>query len=184
MPRNIRIIGFTGIKRQDSYNKAALQRASELLPEHTELEILSIDDLPAFEQSTHVAESVQRFREQLQQADAVLIASPEYKGLLPNGMKNALAWTLDADGSSVLAEKPVALMGVGRQSSTEQQRLRRLLEEQQAQVLAGPTLYVSAQEKFDRDGNLAHEETEEQIRTLLASLVMQADGREAASLRA
>jgi chromate reductase, NAD(P)H dehydrogenase (quinone) len=183
MPRNIRIVGFTGVKRQDSYNKAALQRASELLPENTELEIVSIDDLPAFEQGAHVPESAQRLREKLQQADAVLIASPEYKGLLPTGLKHALAWTLDADGASALAHKPVALMGVGRRSADEQQQLRQLLKEQQAQVLAGSTLYIGAHGKFDREGNLAHEETEQQMRKLLAFLVMQADERkQAASL--
>ena len=179
MPRNTRIVGFTGVKRQDSYNKAALQRASELLPEDTELEIVSIDDLPAFEQAAHVPESAQRFREKLQQADAVLIASPEYKGLLPNGMKNALAWALDAEETSALAGKPTALMGIGRQSATEQQQLRQLLTAKQAHVLAGPALYVSAQEKFDREGNLSHEATEQQMRALLASLVRQADDRSA-----
>ncbi|HEY4388646.1 MAG TPA: NAD(P)H-dependent oxidoreductase [Ktedonobacteraceae bacterium] len=174
MPRNIRIVGFTGMKRQDSYNKAILQSARELLPEYADLEIVSVDDLPTFEQTASIPESVSQFREKLQQADAVLIASPEYKGLLPNGTKNALAWALHAEDTSVLTGKPTALMGVGRQSATEQQHLRQLLAEKQVPVLTAPALYVSAQEKFDRDGSLAHEETEQQIRTLLTVLVMHA----------
>lgn len=180
MPRNIRIIGFTGMKRQDSYNKAALYSARELLPEHAELEIVSVDDLPTFEQTALMPESVARFRETLQQADAVLIASPEYKGLLPAGLKNALAWALYAGNTSVLSGKPTALMGIGRQSATEQQRLRQLLAEKQVSVLVDPALYVSAHEKFNRDGKLAHEETEQQLRELLATLVVHArDARSA-----
>ncbi len=174
MSRNIRIVGFTGNKRQDSYNKSVLQSALSLLPEQTELEILSVADLPSFEQGAEASELVLHFRAKLEQADAVLIASPEYKGLLPAGLKNALAWALQYEDASVLTEKPVAIMGIGRQSQTEQQSLRQLLTENHVSVLASPAVYVSADEKFDHMGNLAHEETEQQIRALLSALAVEA----------
>src|ERR1700760_3663222 len=43
-------------------------------------------------------------------ADAVLIASPEYAHSLPGSLKNALDWIV---GSGELYEKPVALMSAG-----------------------------------------------------------------------
>jgi chromate reductase len=180
MSRKIRIVGFTGNKRQNSYNKAVLQSAQNVLPAHAELEIITVDDLPVFVQTDTLPETVERFRVQLQQADAVLIATPEYKGLLPAGLQNALAWALHHEGENVLAEKPIALMGVGRQHGNAQQHLRQVLADQQVSVLAEPTVYVSAYDKFDQDGNLAHEETEQQISALLDALVAIADEKSSA----
>jgi len=180
MSRKIRIVGFTGNKRHDSYNKAVLQSAHNVLPAHAELEIITVDDLPAFVQTDEMPESVERFRKQLQQADAVLIATPEYKGLLPTGLQNALAWALHHEGENALAAKPTALMGVGRQHGSAQQHLRQVLADQQVSVLAEPTVYVSAHDKFDQDGNLAHKETELQIGALLDALVAVADEQRSA----
>jgi NAD(P)H-dependent FMN reductase len=54
-------------------------------------------------------ESVQRFREACDGADAVLLAVPEYAFGIPGAFKNALDWTV---GSVALNYKPVAVLSV------------------------------------------------------------------------
>jgi chromate reductase len=179
MSSRIRIVGFTGSVREQSYNKAALRAAQELLPENAELEIIAISDLPQYAIEQDDQEKVRRFQEQVQQADAILIASPEYKGMLSNTLRRALHWS----GRSVLANKPTAVMGIGRQSGTvrEQQYLRELLADANAIVLEEPEVYAtSGWEKFDSEGRLIDETVRQQVRVLLEALVARAEESETA----
>lgn len=174
MSSQIRIVGFTGSVREQSYNKAVLRAAQELLPEGVELEILAISDLPQYAIEQDDQEKVSRFREQVERADAVLIASPEYKGMLSNTLRSALHWV----GQSSLAGKPTAVMGIGRQSGTvrEQQYLRQLLADANAVVLEEPEVYAaSGWEKFDSEGRLIDETVREQVRALLEALIVRAE---------
>ena len=168
-----RIVGFAGCVREESYNKAALHAAQDLLPPGVELEILSIAELPsvnlATEQVEAESELVDTFQEKIRQADAVVIMTPEYKGMLPNALKNALHCA-----RTVLAEKPTAIMGIGRRAGAERelQQLRHTLAACNSLVLEQPEVYVTAgQEKFDRSGSLTDQATAQQIRLLLESLV-------------
>jgi chromate reductase len=179
MSSRIRIVGFTGSVREQSYNKAALRAAQELLPENAELEIIAISDLPQYAIEQDDQEKVRRFQEQVLQADAVLIASPEYKGMLSNTLRRALHWA----GRSILTNKPTAVMGFGRQSGTvrEQQYLRELLVDANAIVLEEPEVYAtSGWEKFDSEGRLVDEAVRQQVRLLLEALVARAEESESA----
>jgi chromate reductase len=170
-----RIVGIAGCVREESYNKAALHIAQDLLPSDAELEILAIADLPSFKLAAERIDSelVSSFQEKIRYADAVVIMTPEYKGMLPNALKNALRWA-----GAALAEKPVAVMGVGRQTGTERelQQLRQTLADYNALVLEQPEVYVTAGwEKFDRSGSLTDQATAQQIRLLLEALVASAN---------
>jgi|ERR1019366_5162987 chromate reductase len=168
-----RIVGFAGCVREASYNKAALNAAQDLLPSGVELEILDIADLPSFQlgsgQSESDSDSVYIFQAKIQAADAVVITTPEYKGMLPSALKNALHWA-----ATELAEKPVAIMGVGRRAEAERelQHLRQVLTGYNALVLEQPEVYVTAGwEKFERNGSLTDATTAQQMRSLLEALV-------------
>ena len=174
------IVGFAGCVREESYNKAALHSVKDLLPPDAELEILTIADLPSFQLAAGQAESepVRIFQEKIRHADAVLIMAPEYKGMLPAALKNALCWAEEA-----LAEKPVAIMGIGRRTGSERelQQLRQILVGYNALVLEQPEVYVTAGwEKFDHSGSLIDKVTAQQIHLLLEALVAWADEKAAA----
>ncbi|GHO64941.1 FMN reductase [Ktedonobacter sp. SOSP1-52] len=176
----IRIVGFTGSLREESYNKAALRAAQELLPAQAELEILSLSDLPAFTETYNPPESVRLFSERIAQADALLIATPEYKGLLSNALKNALKW-IAASGNAALAEKPVALMGIGRQRGPAHVQLRQLLATQKSDLLDEPSLYVGeGHAKIDAEGRLVDAGLREQLQQLLQTLVARVDDAKSA----
>jgi chromate reductase, NAD(P)H dehydrogenase (quinone) len=131
----ITIAGFTGSTRAESSNKAALQLVQDLLPEHIQLDLLSIEDM-----------SIEAINERLQRADALLIATPEYKGLLSRTLKHVLT--------------QIAPEGVGR--GHEHAQLRLLLGELNAAVL-NEHVYVSAEQ-------LHSDATRQQISTLLETL--------------
>jgi chromate reductase, NAD(P)H dehydrogenase (quinone) len=78
--RTFDILGISGSLRQASYNTALLRAAEELMGTNMSMEIFDLSPLPMFSQELEnpFPESVVHFRVRLAQADAVLIATPEY----------------------------------------------------------------------------------------------------------
>ena len=50
MSKPVRILGIAGSLRRDSYNRAALRAATELVPEGASIEIFELDGIPGFNQ--------------------------------------------------------------------------------------------------------------------------------------
>jgi len=69
----LRILGIPGSLRSASYNRAALFAAQSLLPDHTSLEIISLDGLPLFNEDREAepAPSVTEFKHKIRDADAI-----------------------------------------------------------------------------------------------------------------
>src|SRR5687767_12727801 len=55
-------------------------------------------------------EAVRRFKDALEEADAVLIATPEYNSSIPGALKNALDWASRPLVESPVRNKPVAVL--------------------------------------------------------------------------
>jgi len=176
MPSPIHILGFAGSLRKNSYNRAALKIAQELVPEGAELEIVTLDELPLFNQDYENDEpsAVRSFKEKIHQADSLLIVTPEYNYSTSGVLKNAIDWASRPTGKSVLEGKPAALMGVGGRFGTvrAQQHLRQTFLYLNMPVLLKPEVHVmAAWEKFDNNGNLTDDKTREQIQALVEALV-------------
>jgi chromate reductase len=92
MGKIFRILGFAGSLRKDSYNKALLMAALELVPESVELEIFDLEGIPPFNQDLEhqPVEKVKEFKAKIRAADAILIATPEYNYSIPGVLKNAI----------------------------------------------------------------------------------------------
>ena len=78
------MLAIAGSLRQGSYNRGLLRAAEELAPEWVEVQFFDIGTLPFFNEDLEAAgdpEPVQRFKEAISRANAVLIATPEYNGV-------------------------------------------------------------------------------------------------------
>ena len=140
----MRILGIAGSLRKGSYNRGLLRAARELMPEGVELVEYDIRDLPFYDGDVETAgdpESVVALKDAIREADALLIATPEYNRGVPGGLKNAVDWASRPPLGSPLAGKPVAMMGAttGRGGTAlAQQQLREALEFPRAIVLEEP----------------------------------------------
>lgn len=107
------ILAISGSLRRSSLNSAALRAVARSAAGSGIA--LGIDDsiraLPHFSPDLEAdpPDTVQRFREACEGADAVLLAVPEYAFGIPGAFKNALDWTV---GSGSIYRKPVALLSV------------------------------------------------------------------------
>ena len=165
--RPINILGIPGSLRQASYNKAALKAAQELLPAGATLEIFGLDGIPPFSEDDEQAfpPRVVELKARVREADAILIATPEYNYSVPGVLKNAIDW----------AGKPVALMGAspGSQGTARAQyHLRQSFVFLNMYPLNRPEVMISnAAQRFDAQGHLADEGSRTRIRQLLEALV-------------
>ncbi|WP_281981842.1 NADPH-dependent FMN reductase [Thalassorhabdomicrobium marinisediminis] len=111
------ILGISGSLRQGSFNTALLHTAQDLMPEGSELIRGSIDGIPLYnadeEQAEGIPPAVQRLKEQIIDADGVLLFSPEYNNSMPGVFKNAIDWTSRpaSDIAEVFGGKPFAVIG-------------------------------------------------------------------------
>jgi chromate reductase len=111
----MRVLGLSGSLRRDSHNRALLRAAAALLPAGAELvEWDRIAELPAYDEDLDGAsapEPVRALREALADADALLVATPEYNASLPGALKNALDWASRPHATNPLRGKPAAVVG-------------------------------------------------------------------------
>ena len=174
-----RILAVAGSLRQGSYNRGLLRAAEELAPNGVEVQFFDIGTLPFFNEDLEAAgdpEAVRRFKDAISNANAVLIATPEYNGAVPGVLANAIDWASRPTGRSVLRNKPVAVMGavLGKSGSANAQAaLRGVLSRIGAVVVPDPQVLVPrASRLFDEQVNLRDEATREEIRQLVEAVAL------------
>jgi len=111
----MRVLGISGSLRGDSHNSALLRAAGERLPAGAELiEFDRLGEIPPYDEDVDVEPApaaVAALREAMREADAVLVATPEYNHSIPGQLKNALDWASRPAGQSAMRGKPAAVIG-------------------------------------------------------------------------
>ena len=179
----MRILGIAGSLRESSYNRSLLRAARELLPAGVELVEHDIATLPFYDDDVEAAgdpEAVVGFKQAIREADALLIATPEYNRGVPGVLKNAIDWASRPPLGSPLTGKPVAIMGAstGRSGTARaQEQLRAALEFSRATVLEQPEVLVpEAFMRFDEQGELVDGGIRAELAELIDTLVRIAGG--------
>jgi chromate reductase len=169
------IVAFAGSLRRGSYNRALIRAAQELAPAGLTLETIEIGELPFYNADVEKEgdpPAVAEFKAAIQQADGILIATPEYNDGIPAVLANAMDWGSRLPGRAPLAGKAVAIMGASPSqigTARAQLHLRQVLGHVQARVLPPPELLVAkAHERFDTGLRLKDEGTRKVLGDLLA----------------
>ncbi len=174
---NIKIVGFGGSLRKESYNKYLLNEARDLMPGNAELEILSIDNFPMFNQDfeNNYPENVKNFKNRIKESDGILISTPEYNYSIPGFLKNAIDLASRPYTDSAFEGKPVAIVSasIGMLGGARAQyHLRQVFTFLNMVTVNKPEVFVTfAQQKFDGNGKLTDEMTKKLMKELLQNLV-------------
>ena len=177
MEKKIKILGFAGSLRKNSYNRSLLRAAMQLVPKDAELEIFDLEGIPPFSQDleSQPPQKVKEFKAKIRAADAILIATPEYNYSIPGVLKNAIDAASRPYGDNPFGGKPVAVMGasIGMLGTARAQyHLRQSFVFLNMYPLNQPEVMVPfAQEKIDQNGQVTDQKTKEKIGELLVSLV-------------
>jgi chromate reductase len=177
MAKPIQILGFAGSLRKNSYNKALLRAAAELMPKGAVLETFDLEGIPPFNQDleTQPPEKIKDFKARIKAADAILIATPEYNYSIPGMLKNSIDWASRPYSENAFNDKPVAIMGASTGmlgTARAQYHLRQCFVFLNMHTVNKPEVMVNyAQEKFDVDGTLTDDKTRKRIAELIESLI-------------
>ncbi len=183
----MRVLAISGSLRRDSYNTGLLRALAEEAPHNVEIELWDgLREIPAYDADDDLTPgpaAVDAFRAAVADADAVVIATPEYNSSIPGALKNALDWASRPLATNAFRNKPVAVLG----SSTgafggvwAQAELRKVLGTMGARVTEVELAVSHADEKFDAAGALVDTGVRRELRDAIAVVREAVDARSAA----
>lgn len=165
------ILAISGSTRIRSANGEILKAIATMAVESLDIHIFEgIAELPHFNPDADgdgIPASVQNFRTLIEQADGVLICTPEYVFSLPGTLKNALEWTV---ATTVFLGKPTALITASSSGEKAHESLRLVMK-----TLGGITpdesalLIQGVRQKVDSNGTITDAETLHKVQQLLHS---------------
>jgi chromate reductase len=169
----LRILGVSGSLRKESLNGRLLAALRTVAPEDMEIDVFDgLGDLPLYNQDLDVRdgapEPVRRWRTAIDEADGMIIVSPEYNGSIPGVVKNAIDWASRPVVKAALLGKCVVTMtatpgrGLGRNGLTD---LGRVLHDCHAHVIGGPSVVLT--EAGEKLSDVEDEESGTTVSTIL-----------------
>ncbi|MGB7624356.1 MAG: NAD(P)H-dependent oxidoreductase [Terriglobia bacterium] len=170
----IRIVAISGSVRPGNYTNMALALVIDEFKKHPQISLKVIDPallslpLPGTDPGSEVTKSLQ---EDVRNATGVILATPEYHGSFSSVIKLVIE---NLGFPSVLAGKPVALLGVaagsiGAVKSLEM--LRSICSHIGAIVLPLAISIANVQKVFDKDGRCLDPSVEKMVRSVPTNLV-------------
>lgn len=176
-----RILGISGSLRRASFNTALLRTAQDLMPVGSTLIEGSIKGIPLYdadEEQTHgLPRAVETLKAQIDEADGLLLFSPEYNNSIPGVFKNAIDWTSRPAGdiSRVFGGKPVAVLGAspgGFGTILSQDSWLSVLRTLGTRPWwSGRLMVARAGDVFDEEGRMTDDQIRERLETFLAGFV-------------
>jgi len=168
-----RLVGISGSLRKASFNSGLLRAAMEVAPAGVTLVAGRIQEIPLYngddERANGIPLAVQTLKQQLRNADGLLLFTPEYNNSLPGVMKNAIDWLTRpaSDIDALFGGKPVAVLGAspgGFGTILAQNAWLPVLRTLGTRPWFEGRMMVSrAGNLFDDDGNLTDEVTRQRL---------------------
>ena len=126
------VLFIVGSMRKQSFNRQLAQQAEEMLKGKCNVKYLDYSDLPYMNQDLEmpVQPAVARVREEVKNADALWIFTPEYNFSYPGVLKNLLDWLSrpmdmsNFQNPSAALGKKVAISGCGGKNMTQSCRAK------------------------------------------------------------
>jgi NAD(P)H-dependent FMN reductase len=115
-----KVLALVGSLRAASLNRQLAELAAEKAPDGVTVTVYEgkgggLGELPFYNEDVDnpadVPASVTTIRDAVDEADAILVVTPEYNGSIPGVLKNAIDWLSRPYGQSALNGKPLAVVG-------------------------------------------------------------------------
>ncbi len=158
---------IVGSLRRDSINRKLAEATAALASKDLTIDWVKLDDVPMYngDLEADLPAPVKRLKDQIQNANAVLLVTPEYNRSIPPVLKNAIDWASRPYGTSVWGGKPVAIIGatpgaIG--TAAAQQHLRNVLAAVGAVTLPQPEMFITYKDGMvDDKGGFSDPKTKE-----------------------
>jgi chromate reductase len=185
----MKVLAISGSLRRDSYNTKLLRAAEELLPPDTDFvlyeDLRAVPPYDADDDVEPAPPAVDALRDAVRDADAILIATPEYNSSVPGALKNALDWVSRPLATNAIRNKPVVVVGTSTGAFGAvwaQAELRKVLAAMGARVVDAEVAVGHAPTRFGDDGRLEDESALGELAETVEALFAEASLRTLAGL--
>lgn len=159
----MKILALSGSNADNSFNLALLKFIAKHFDNKYDFEVTSVKGLPLFKEGVSAPAEVLQLGKKIEDADLVLIASPEQQHSVTSSLKSALEWL----SSSVhpFHDKPVVVVSTSpmpQGASRSQLRLKSILISPgfSAHIFNGDEFMMgNSPKQFDENGDLVDEGT-------------------------
>jgi NAD(P)H-dependent FMN reductase len=168
-----KILAISGSTRKASVNLQILRFIEQLYHADADFIIYNeIDSLPHFNPDIDrepFPDTVIHFRKLIENADGVLICTPEYVFSLPGSFKNAIEWCVS---TTLFTGKPVALITASSSGRVAHESLNLVMRTVGARLNNKCSILISAPKtKVSVDGQVTDENTLSAIRELMQTFL-------------
>lgn len=176
MSQTLHFVGMGGSLRKGSFSRAMLEAAKDLLPADVTFEIIEVGDFPLYNTDLEASMPavVQKAKDAIKKADAILFASPEYDYSVPGFLKNAVDWISRPYGDNSFDGKVVGLMSSSSgqiAGSRAYYHWRQVFQYLNTVTLSRPEVMMpGAGDKVDASGVLTDQHSKDKIKELLAEM--------------
>ncbi len=168
-----KILGINGSASRNSSNLAILKSIGTFGESDFDLEILDdLTGLPHFQTeltNNNVPEKIVEFRKQIENADGIIICTPEYVFSIPSGLKNAIEWCVS---TVVFADKPIGMITASANGEKGHEELKLIMKTVQTRFTDETTLLIQGVKgKIDQEGNIKDPETEKKVKFFVQEFI-------------
>lgn len=136
------VLALSGSLRAQSINSAFCRAAAQLATAPIRVTVFDgLGRLPLFnpDLEKRPPQPVRRFRSAVNDADALLVASPEYAHGISGVMKNALDWLVSHEGTVF---KPIALVNTSPRAQQAYEALREVLQTMSTRIIPEASIAI------------------------------------------
>ncbi len=157
--KNIFVI--IGSASSNSANLKLVKIIEELIGSEYSLTIFNdLKTLPHFDPELsleNTPEIIKDFRLSIENAEGIIICTPEYIFSIPSGLKNAIEWCIS---TTVFADKPCGLITASANGVKGHEELQLIMKTAMAKFTGSTTLLIQGVKgKFDLNNNLTDDVT-------------------------
>ena len=169
LPTKKNIIAIIGSASSNSSNLKLVEKIGSLTADVFDLTIVNdLKSLPHFDpelSTDNPPKQIIEFRNRIEQADGVIICTPEYVFSIPSGLKNAIEWCI---ATTIFSEKPTGLITASADGQKGHEELQLIMKTAMAKFTEETTsLIQGVKGKFDSEGNLIDAKTTKELKDFI-----------------
>jgi chromate reductase, NAD(P)H dehydrogenase (quinone) len=159
------ILAIIGSASSNSTNLKVVEKIADMTSKEFNLTIYNdLKSLPHFDPEISLdnpPNQIIEFRKSIDQADGIIICTPEYVFSIPSGLKNAIEWCIS---ETIFLDKPLGLITASASGQKGHEELQLIMKTVMAKFTNETTLLIQGLKgKFDDQGNLTDLETLRQL---------------------
>src|SRR5215213_2067093 len=168
-----KVLAISGSTRKSSSNLLLIKAIAALSLKDLDIKVYNkLSQLPHFNpdvDDNNLPEIIEEFRNEINEADGVLICTPEYVYSLPGSLKNAIEWTVS---TILFLNKPVALITASGLGEKAHESLQLIMKTVGAEFNEQTQLLIQgARSKVNSNEEIIDETTLIQIKELISAFI-------------